>query len=350
MKKVYYEKILSLVITFAIVLSFFMVAMASSISNDNILENYITTYFAFHENKNVTVDYVKELKSTESDDSIAVCLSLNDNTGYVIADIKTFDIYEHSLYNIEPYYEYDKNLYYCGIGEYYYKNSTDFIHMYSGERIPVKLFSSSLLNKQAKEFYAVREEKPLSDLHQKIDKLNKLQNRKSATYSKYLTSSLATDWINGYCGPTSAYNMLKYRNLIYASASLTPTEQIQRIARYTGTGVSLSSLKNGINTYLYECGYSASVGSSSYSFNLVKTQIGKNRPLTLGTNGGGLATGGHVQTIHGYKQVYYGVGSEQTITLYVNNSWGKNNIPIPYDILVEGDAPSYLKDHVYYTA
>ncbi len=87
--------------------------------------------------------------------------------------------------------------------------------------------------------------------------------------------------------------MLKYRNLIYASASLTPT---------------------------------------------------------LGTNGGGLATGGHVQTIHGYKQVYYGVGSEQTITLYVNNSWGKNNIAIPYDILVEGDAPSYLKDHVYYTA
>lgn len=62
--------------------------------------------------------------------------------------------------------------------------------MYSGERIPVKLFSSSLLNKQAKEFYAVREEKALSDLHQKIDKLNKLQNRKSATCSKYLTSSL----------------------------------------------------------------------------------------------------------------------------------------------------------------
>ena len=63
-----------------------------------------------------------------------------------------------------------------------------------------------------------------------------------------------------------------------------------------------------------------------------------------------MATGGHVQTIHGYKQFYYGVGSEQTITLYVNNSWGKNNIAIPYDILVEGDAPSYLKDHVYYTA
>ena len=117
------KKFLSLVMAFAIVLSFPMVAMASSISNDNLLENYITTYFAFHENKNVTVDYVKELKSTESDDSIAVCLSLNDNTGYVIADIKTFDIYEYSLYNIEPYYEYDKNLYYNRIiGARYYGN------------------------------------------------------------------------------------------------------------------------------------------------------------------------------------------------------------------------------------
>lgn len=79
------------------------------------------------------------------------------------------------------------------------------------------------------------------------------------------------------------------------------------------------------------------------SCTLIMSEINAGRPLTLGTSGGGLASGGHVQTVHGYYNVNI-VTKPYYYTIYVNNSWGKNNVAISY----EDTTPSYLKDHVYF--
>lgn len=110
----------------------------------------------------------------------------------------------------------------------------------------------------------------------------------------------------------------------------------------------MSSLKNGINNYLSTSyqhgGLYGTVTSCSYSYDIVKSNINYNKPISLGTNGGGLATGGHVQTIHGYKTEQLSASIIQ-YTLYVNNSWGDNNIALTYI----NTPPTYLKDHVYFT-
>ena len=255
--------------------------------------------------------------------------------GYAIIDIVDFYVCEYSVCSSNPYLVSleSQQLYYIAPLGYYCLENGNYRHILSNELISI---SSQAVPTT------------LLDINSMCQKINNLKSP-SSTYSiaatieteRYLSSSLATDWVNGYCGPTSAYNMLKYRGLV--ESGYTGQQLIYRISSYTGSSVDLTSLTNGINLYLSYAGFSNKVASTSYSFNKVMTEINANRPLTLGTNGGGLASGGHVQTIHGYYK--YSIGTSITYyTLYVNNSWGQNGVAITY----ETTTPSYLKDHVYY--
>ena len=157
---------------------------------------------------------------------------------------------------------------------------------------------------------------------------------------RYLSGGLSTAWINGYCGPTSAHAMLRY--LGFTDRSVSTHDMIILISTYTDRLVSVSELRNGMNQYLLDKGYNATVYSCNYNFNRVMQEINSSQPILMFTFGGGLTSGNHVQTIHGYKQT--SDGNNITNTLIVNNSWGENGCYIPYT----NSVPSYLGNHIYY--
>ena len=275
------------------------------------------------ENKsNVSVTYLDDLYNPNNDSVIAKLYTLEN--GYAIIGAQSFQIFEYSLDASNPYKDTIGRKYYAGYFRYFDK---DLNHVYTGTEF--------LNDSEAADF--------LDQETMSTRNVNTATRAANSTTRRYLSGSLSTDWVNGYCGPTSAYNMLRYMGYIpskyygttgiyYLNSFMNPTG---------GQGVSLTTLKNGINAYMNYQGYSARVKSNSYSFYLVQNCINADEPITLGTNGGGLTSEGHVQTIHGYAIVE---GSSTTYILYVNNSWGSNNVAITYT----GSAPSYLKDHVYF--
>lgn len=316
---------------------------ANEVNYDNTEFSYYRTYTSLYLEKvaHYNAKFVREDVLYDCHTKLPTAIIYTLESGYAIFMIEGAYVCEYSETDPNPYQSVQKDslLYYAGPFEYLVYSNNHFINILTNETfVPTESKNSFILNEQSS---LIAE----TNIQDKIDALNNnsVGTTRAVTQSKKLPRALSTSWINGYCGPTSAYNMLKYRNLV--ESGYTGTQLINRISTYTGTGVSLSSLKNGINNYLSDkINTSVRVSSCNYSFSKVVSEINAGRPLTLGTNGGGLATGGHVQTIHGYHRESVGTGTIEYFTLYVNNSWGSNNVAIAY----EDSAPSYLKDHVYF--
>lgn len=318
-------KIISFISLISILFVFFNATVSAS-DNDLRYKNKIFSFISCLEGTNdLSISFVDDLFEPEDNTIIAKLYSVND--GYAIIGKNSLEVYEYSISATNPYLNTKGKKYYSGYFEYF---DSEFKHIYNSY-----LYHS---NSSSLEFIQEEKSSPLSNVvsYNAVPRAN--------SYKK-LSKSLPTDWINGYCGPTSAYNMLAYKGYVpdYLMPGTVCINFINNLINPNGgSGVTLTSLKNGMNDALEYLGYSKRVASSSYSFNLVKRCINKDEPLTLGTSGGGLAQGGHVQTIHGYGEIL--VSSSPTYVLYVNNSWGKNDVSISYT----GNTPAYLKDHVYY--
>lgn len=284
---------------------------------------FVGNYISSLENTVISdVIFLDNLYSPQNDNVIARLYRVGD--GYAIIGINTLNVYEYSLSSANPYSSVSGKKYYGGYFEYYDSNKR---HIYEGYAFTPSASLNEITDKETS---------PTSKLHVSDEPLAMPR----ANARGQLNGTLSTAWINGKCGPTSAYIMLQYKG--YIDTSMTANETINYLDGLMGP-VSLSTLKSGTNKALSNWGYSVRVSSASYSFSLVKSQIDRNKPLTLGTNGGGLATDGHVQTIHGYAEQLI-TRSTTAYVLYVNNSWGQNNVAISY----QGSAPSYLKDHIYF--
>lgn len=85
--------------------------------------------------------------------------------------------------------------------------------------------------------------------------------------------------------------------------------------------------------------------STKFNLDLVTNNIDSDKPLTLGglifADGGG----GHSVVIHGYDLVYY--PTHLVCTLYLNDSWGKNNHLVSMDVLNVNE--NQWSDHIYYS-
>lgn len=300
-------------------------------------EKFIKDYIYALEEINPSVTFKDVLYDPYGNSKIAYLYSVEN--GYAIIGIDSMNIYEFSLSTDNPYRSVIGKKYYSGYFEYYDSSK---VHIY--------------------EKYKFSDESSMMFGMEKNTSLSVQKNSRDdfvikANSVKKLSRALPTDWVNGYCGPTSAYNMLKYKSYVPLSYT-SGTDAIKYINSLInpngGSGVSLSTLTNGMNKALSNWGYVKRVSSTSYSFPLIKQQINKDCPLTLGTSGGGLATGGHVQTVHGYAELTVSTTSISTLNMptatsptyviYVNNSWGKNDVTLSYT----GNPPTYLKDHVYY--
>lgn len=341
------SKLLSLVMAIVMLVSFLFAgqipASALEITTDNSLmyQEYVKYYLQTNENYTPVFTGYKTLLDVDTNEPVAYCFEFNN--GYVIIDISAMSVYEYSLSTPSPYLGFNTGeLYYNGPISYYFKLDCDFVHTYAEldeegnftYTIPVNEMSS-----------VISGDTTLTDAQKTERLLHKKRvyetNIETIVEQGSINGTLSTAWINGYCGPTSAHTMLRY--LGFTDRSREQHAVIQELTSYTGVEVTLESLRNGINNYLSTHNYSARVSSCSYNFNRVKSEINNNQPLTLGTYRGGLAPGGgHVQTIHKYVVTYDLINT--TYKLYVNNSWGSNNVVISY----ENGAPSWLSDHVYY--
>lgn len=301
---------------------------------------YVEEFIFIVESTETQVTDAIDLYDITSGRVIAVCYTLSTG-GYAILDIETNVIYEYSLETTSPYYGQSKACYYAGPNNYFTEESNSlFIHT-KDSSIKAKAADITMSTSDFSDYRAsIRNVTPLS---KKISDLKDAKMNPTRRSPVYLTNSLSTLNESGYCGPTSIHCVLKYQGKL-RNPPAPGSGEIIEISGYTGQTVNLASLVSGTYQYLVQNSIYGSVGSSSYNWSLVTTRILADKPITLGTSGGGLATGGHVQTIHGYNSV--SVPPNLVIyTLYVNDSWGNNNITLTYDN--QSGTPSYLKDHVY---
>lgn len=167
---------------------------------------------------------------------------------------------------------------------------------------------------------------------------------------KVLRNSLTSSYLNsidgvGCCGPDAAYAVFQYMGKLRSSAA-DYKDEIKYISTLTGVATTLSNMKKGMQDYLKNNSISGTVYSMNYSFPKVKEYITANKPITLGTNGGGLSTGGHIQTIYGYYHEV--ISSRNQIYILKIHSWGKSAYSITYEINPNTSyPPTYLKDHIY---
>lgn len=340
-------KLLSLFMALVMLISFMVAgqipASAIEITTDNSLmyQEYVKYYLQANENYTPVFTGYKTLLDVDTNVPTAYCFEFNN--GYIIIDISAMSVYEYSLSTPSPYLGFNSaQLYYNGPIAYYFKASSDYVHTYAEldeegnftYTIPVNEMTS-----------VISGDENLTD-SQKAEKLLSMKsvyetNATTILAERYLSGSLTTAWLDGYCGPTAAHCMLRY--LGFTDRNIASTDVIRIISTYTGQAVTISSMTNGMNNYLSDHNYNATVDWCYYDFSRVMTEINSNTPLTLGTNDGGIAPGGgHVQTIHGYKKTTD--GTYTNYYLYINNSWGSNNVVLTY----EGSKPTYLQDHVYY--
>lgn len=331
------------------------VTASNTFSFDSELERataYVEAYIGFVEGISVEAEFVDDLYTTQKPGKIGMLFAIN-SSGYAVLGTDDYNIYEYSLSSPNPYEEFTgSTLYYDGISSYYAGQGSAIINILTGESFSLNAaLASSVASNPLQSFHAVTENLTESEKSAKVSAFLNATSQsvtRAGEESGSLTRALSTATKSGdYCGEIAAHCMLQYRG--FHRSDLTGVQNIEMLRNFVASNpsvspaVNLDSLRNGINAYLVSRGYySISVASSAYSFNRIRTEIGNNRPLTLGTNGGGLITGGHVQAVHGWK-VQYPSASFAVYTIYVN-SWGQNNRAISYT----NAAPAYLKDHVYY--
>jgi hypothetical protein len=269
---------------------------------------------------------------------IAIVYDLSSG-GYAIFDVRTLSVSEFSASSFNPYAKVLKNNqipYYYGAGNYFTKKGNEYIDLYSGNVITMNQVTKSM-NENAISRASILSNPDTAT--RALENKEKLLVTRSSYVTGGLTRALSTDWVNFKCGPTSIYNMLEFRGELMLYPTRTPIRHINYIASFTGNQVSLSSLKNGTNSYLSTAGSARRVSSCSYSFARVMAEINANRPITLGTSPFA-GNDGHVNTIHGYVRTL-----NDHYVLYVNDSHGNNNVAYTYEIT----PPSHFADHVYYT-
>ena len=315
----------------------FLIASPSSNAYMDPNSLYVESYISFNEKINVNTTAHIKLRDINTSQTIATCYTFSTG-GYAIVDTPNNRIYEYSLTNSSPYFGQKGNCYYGGPFNYFIKSGSNFIHTLDHSEV-----SESELIKKVAKFTQYRasskNSKSISEKLKELDSAKKSFSITSSASQRDLYGSLSTAWVSSYCGPTSAYIVLEYMGKLRANHS-DPEGEIIYISGFTGKGVNLDSLRNGITNYLSTHSLSGTAYSCSYSFNTVKSKINVNTPITLGTDG-------HVQTIHGYRLETISVNNK-IYTLYTNDSWGSNDVAITYEINPDTPyPPSYLNDHVY---
>lgn len=341
------SKLLSLLMAVVMLVSFMFTgqipANALEITTDNSLmyQQYVKEFLEVYEGITPVFTGYRTLLDVETDLPVAYCFEFNN--GYIIVSINSMTVYESSLSSASPYANitYDTPVYYNGAIEYYVKSNNIYFHTLSR-------------NIETNEYeYTISENEITSTMSGDAEitheqKINKIQGIKQTNQSnsatvigeRQLNGSLTTAWVNGYCGPTSAHCMLRY--LGFTDRSVSTHDMIMLISEYTGRAVSLNSLRNGMNNYLRDHGYSATVYSCNYSIERVVNEIDSNQPLTISRMSGSV---GHVMTAHGYRIVRNENTAQYVYTIYVNESYGVNGVQLWYD---NYNTPHNFVDHVYY--
>ena len=313
-------------------------ALANEINTDNSLfyQEYAKRYLSIVEN--ISPQFTRYLPLYDVDSDCVIAYAFEFQNGYIIININSLRAHEFSISDESPFIDLNQNtkLYYNGLFEYYIKADNMFVHINSIKDKTVD-FTNALSDG---EMYSVLSNELVLTSTEKNEMLNALvisyqTNDIYLVDEGHLSGTLSTVWKENMCGPNCANAMLRYLGL--TNTAKTQYETIDEIASYTGSAVTLSSLRNGINQYLAANGKSARVSSCNYEFYRIVREIDSNQPLTLGTIN-------HVNLVHGFKQEYLTVTGKTIYTIYMNNGGGSNNVATSY-VDIYGDD---LRDHVYY--
>lgn len=295
----------------------------------------------------------------------AIYFDLNPN-GYLIINTFNYDIMEYSFNNKQSFEYYD-HVIYNGPLQYYIET----------EGNTIDLFTDSIVNKEDLSTNYIQNKISIDDQTQKIQNLdslitslytdnildsNEVFNERSivnATSNSFfetgsLTSSLVTWSSDYYCQVDSAAILLRYlysnKSTSFLPSSYTTNGNVQSYLsnkyiinagtnsynvvyggdtyrEYNGSTLETKTTK-GMNQYLIDRGLSSSysVGYSMYNFNTIKNVINSNFPISLGSSSsvpGATWRSNHQVVAHSYMVGYDGVPF-----IYVNDTFGNNNISI----------------------
>ena len=155
------------------------------------------------------------------------------------------------------------------------------------------------------------------------------------TIEKYLSIPLQT-WYKsgGYCGSISASYIFKFYDQVvhdnYVATDMQNNTEncfIDLMIHYCDTDGTLGSttteLQYGMTSYLIDIGIGNSAYSKSYfDFSTFKSQINKNRPLSVTIGPNDPTYGYHWITGHGYYQDANNIDAY----IIINDGWGRNNV------------------------
>lgn len=273
----------------------------------------------------------------------AICFDLN-NTGYLVINAYNLDIMEYSFSNKKPFGNYN-NVIYNGPLQFYIKNDENTIDLFTNSIIDKENLSNNyIINKISTE-----------DKNSKIEKLkdNAFFASNSFVESGSLSGSLVTWSSSYYCQPDCAAILLRYlynRNSAFLPSGYTTNGNVQDYLTntYILNGATTSSkvvnggepyqeydgstlvtkYTKGMIQYLVDRGLSSSYTAvfSWYDFSTIRNMINSNFPVSFGTSStvpGSTWDESHQVVAHGYLVGYDGVPF-----IYVNDTFGNNNISI----------------------
>lgn len=332
-----YVKVICIIMVcvIAMVVFFSMMPQTEAFASEN---NYMTiaedtaAYYGYEK----TACYYEMLYNV-NDEVVAVIVTFEEG-GYIILDEENGGMYEANMDGDFPFVDGYK-IYYLTHLNYYYKINNTFIHAYEYEQNTSETRSITIDENNVDEFYAYAQTLSLPSTYELTNALTR-----SSVVSGGLTYDLATDWINGKCGPTSAYIILEYIGAMPITG-LNAEESINVMDDYIGV-TSLQTLRDGMNDYCDDYNVNASFSmKSEFDINIVTDSIDNDLPIQMG--GSIFPTDptsyGHSVVIHGYKLIYYPAALQ--CTLSINNSWGDNDVLVTQDLLSMTD---YWSDHVYF--
>ena len=330
-------------------------ASAADITTSNIAlaEEYLELFIQSGDNVVVDAQYCADLRSSVDNQPFAYLFTLG-NDGYAIVGMESFQVFEYAFEGGNPYAGYAQPYYYDALLEHHVIIDGRYTSIETGLSVPVEngSFSAFTVSAEAQNLLKEYDEETEMTSVQKADAVSSLHadvrtgDARSST-SGSLTGALSTvSHSGGWCGPNAAFVTLQYRGYVQNSGVY-----IVRLADYVCRQVPtndsapalVSTMQVGMNEYLLEhhnIGYAFSF--QGYTWSRVTSSINANLPVILETDGGGITTGWHFQTIHEY---YSSTGSNGTTTyrLFVN-SWGQNGQMITY----RDSVPSYIDRIIFY--
>ena len=228
------KKLFSMFLVFVVVCV--NVITISALNSDSYTElqtsmELVQQYISRIEKINIIASKPIKLYDVFTDQLIAYKFSINSR-GYAIINLNNDSINEYSLFSDNPVYDNQISLYYYGgLFNYYEKVGSDIYSVEPSNDLSKKVYTK-ISNAQKQKISNSYHETviPVTSIEQ-LSILKSSSNAsfmsRTSTISRQLVTPLCTDWVNGFCGETAIYTMLKYRGLTLDQ--YTPTFHINSI-------------------------------------------------------------------------------------------------------------------------